>query len=112
MIKPSQSVITKWLKMVTDHGCIITGSSNIDRHHAVGRKYVKDKHVIGEIFVLPLSKELHWVGSNHPLNITHHRKAFVAEFGRECDLFLEMCRNIGELPFDDVYIDLILETNR
>ena len=112
MIKPSPAVVKKWLGMITDHGCIITGSSNIDRHHSVGKSYKIDKHQIGEIFVLPLSKELHWVGSDHPLNITHHRKAFVETYGRECDLFKSMCQKIGELPFEDFWIDLIIKTGR
>lgn len=112
MIKPSKAIVDKWLGMVADYGCVITGRSDIHIHHCVGRKYRIDKREIGGIFVLPLTVELHDVMSNHPLNVTHHRKAFVEKYGRECDLSNDMCQKIGELPFDDIYLDLILKTGR
>ena len=111
MIKPSKSVVDKWLGMVADFGCVITGSSYIHIHHPLGRKYRIDKCEIGGIFVLPLSVHLHDNG-DHPFNVTMRRKAFVEEYGRECDLFADMCQKIGELPFDDFWIDLIIKTGR
>ena len=112
MIKPTQAVISKWKGIVADYSCIITRSSHIHIHHPVGRKYRIDKHEIGELFILPLAIHLHDVGSNHPLNVTLHRKAFVECYGRECDLFKKMCEKIGDLPFESFWIDLILKTGR
>lgn len=112
MIKPSKSVVDKWLGMVAEYGCVITRSPQVQLHHPLGRSYVIDKSKIGEIFVNPLHWNLHDVWSNDPLNVTHHRKAFVEEYGRECDLFAAMCQKIGDLPFEDFWVDLILKTNR
>jgi len=112
VIKPSPAVVKKWLSMITDYGCVVTKSCLIQRHHCVGRSYVIDKTKIGEIFTLPLHWKLHDVGSNDPHNVTHHRKAFVKKYGRECDLFADMCEKIGDLPFEDFYVDLILKTRR
>ncbi len=102
--------------MVADSGCIVTGSSEIQIHHAVGRTYKKDKVVIGEIFILPLWVHLHDVSSNHPLNVTHHRKAFIKEYGLESELFEQMCQRIEShdvvLPFPEIYRETIKTVNR
>jgi hypothetical protein len=116
LLKPSSKQIKEWLSLITDYGCVITGSDQIQRHHCVGKSYVKDKVKIGELFVLPLWVELHDVGSNHPFNVTHHRKTFVREYGSESSLFENMCNTMMmggiKLPFDKIYLEKIIETRR
>ena len=86
-------------------------------HHCVGRSYRHSKVHIGHYFILPVPIELHDVTSNHPLNVTHHRKAFCAKYGNERDLWrkmyikmaeLEMCKEARLL---EVYHS-IMDTNR
>ena len=74
-------------------------------HHVVGRKAKHNKIAIGHWFVLPLPFELHDVNENHKLNVTHHRHAFTAEFGLQCELFDEMITSMKELGIDD-FLDL------
>ena len=110
--KPSKAVEKEWLSRVAEYGCVVTGQSNIQIHHCVGREGKQDKYHIGRYFVLPLAFELHDVSSNHEYNITHHRKDFVEEYGAECDLFYDMCMFLGELPFDHQVLAAIMATNR
>ena len=111
--KPSRAVEKKWLDRVAAHGCVITGQSNIQIHHCRGREAKHNKYHIGRWFVLPLAFELHDVSSNHPLNITHHRKAFVDRYGTEGLLFWNMCHSMnGIWPFDDDVMAAILATRR
>ena len=113
--KPTKPEEKSWLQRIADHGCVITGQSNIQLHHCVGREGKQDKYHIGRWFVLPLAFELHDVSSNNPLNVTHHRKAFVEAYGKECDLFWEMCMSFKRqdpLPFDAMVLKAILNSNR
>ena len=110
--KPSRAVEKKWLGRVAAHSCVITGQSNIQIHHCMGREAKSNKYHIGRLFALPIAFELHDVSSNHPLNITHHRKAFVAEYGTEGMLFYMMCLELGDIPFEDEVMNAILATGR
>ena len=113
--KPSRAVEKAWFERITEFGCVITGQSNIDRHHSVGREWKQNKFYIGRWFVLPLAKHLHEIKSPHNLNITHHRKAFIAEYGLESELFKKMCRKLAEdgpLPFGEDVIAAIMATGR
>lgn len=116
IMKPPRSVIDRWIEIVADHGCVVTGARQIHIHHPVGRSFKKDKIQIGELFILPLWYMLHDVSSSHPFNVTHRRKAFVREYGKERDLFLDMVAKIKskgvEIPFDQVYLDKIAEVDR
>lgn len=122
MIKPTRKQIKAWLSMVADFGCVITGSSQIHIHHPVGRKYVKDKYQVGELFVYGLWKPLHMDG-HYDLdlpgyNITDHRKAFLKEHGVESErefyfgMVNKMVDNGLEIPFEQVFLDKIQEVNR
>lgn len=113
--KPSKAVEKAWLQRVAEYGCVVTGVSNIQIHHCVGREGKHNKYHIGRWFVLPLAFDLHDVSSNNEYNITHHRKKFVEKFGKESELFADMCWMMlsdGSLPFDGDVMDAILDTNR
>lgn len=64
---------------------------NFELHHVLGRSAKHNKTQIGHEFIIPVPFELHNVMSNHPLNVTHHKKKFVAEYGMQCDLFNKLC---------------------
>ena len=72
-------------------------------HHCAGHSAKHNKLKIGPYFCLPIPIQLHDVHSNHPWNITHHRKAFVQEYGTEKQLFATMCQDMKDkgikLPF-------------
>jgi len=113
--KPTKAQEKAWLQRVAEHGCVINGQSVIQLHHCVGREGKHNKYHIGRWFVLPLSVELHDVSSDHPHNVTHHRKEFVKTFGLESDLFGEMCfemNAVERLPFDSDVLLAIMDTNR
>jgi len=112
--KPTKAEEKAWLSRVAEHGCVITGQSNIQLHHCVGREGKHNKFHIGRWFVLPLAFELHDVSSDDRLNVTHHRKDFVRAHGPECWLFSDMCIVMGvdTLPFDDDVLSAILDTKR
>lgn len=78
------------------HGPVAEGKGYLQIHHVVGRSYKQNKVLIGYYFILPLPSALHDVGSNHKLNVTHHRKEFVEEFGNERDLFLGMVKKMKQ----------------
>ncbi len=116
MLKPTRKQIKTWLSMVAEFGCVATGATQVQIHHCQGRKCRKDKYQIGELFILPLWIPLHDVGSNHPHNVTHHRKAFVEAFGMERDLFKWMVDKMVdkglEIPFEQVFLDKIQLVDR
>lgn len=111
--KPTAAQEKAWLNRVTEyaqtHGAFPDEETYaFDRHHVLGREGKHNKVHIGRWFVLPISKEYHDTLSNNPLNVTHFRKRFTAEFGNQRDMFAAMCAVIqdedGQLPFDmDVY---------
>jgi len=110
----NQAKEKKWLGMVTEYGCVVTGRSDLQRHHVVGRSYKHNKVHIGRVFVLPLCVDLHDVHSNNPLNVTHFRHRFTDEYGMQRDLFKKMTDQMIEdgyiLPFDLSLIDVIMDT--
>lgn len=114
--KPSKAVEKAWLARVAEYGCVITGQSNIQLHHCVGREGKSQKYHIGRWFVLPLEFTLHDVNEGaNPLNITHHRKDFVLCYGSESGLFVEMCLNLmedGPIPITEEEMRAIMATNR
>lgn len=65
-------------------------SGGFQIHHVIGRSGKHNKVHIGHWFILPIPFDLHDVHSNHPLNVTHFRKRFTAEFGNQRDLWLKM----------------------
>lgn len=112
--KPSKAVEKEWLGRVAEYGCVVTRESNVIVHHCVGREGKQDKHHIGRLFVLPLAHRLHDNG-NHPLNVTHHRKDFVSQFGSESSLFRAMCLDLledGPIPITEEEMRAIVNTNR
>lgn len=81
-------------------------NSNFQRHHVLGRSAKNNKVAIGHWFIIPVPFELHDVSSNHPSNVTHHKRAFTDEYGMQRDLFLQMVESMRddcyELPPADV----------
>lgn len=112
--KPTKAEEKAWLSRVAEHGCVVTGQSNIQLHHCVGREGKHNKFHIGRWFVLPLAFELHDVSSDNALNITHRRKEFVNTYGTECYLFSDLCMEMGvdTLPFGADVFDAILRCGR
>lgn len=113
---PSRAEEKRWLDRLAQHGCVITGARQpIQLHHCMGRAARSQRLHIGRWFVLPLHFDLHDVSSSHPHNVTHRRRAFVEAYGRECDLFLKLCRLLERaepLPFGQDVLDAILATRR
>ena len=68
-------------------------------HHVTGRASKQNKIHIGHWFILPVPIELHDVHSNHPFNVTHHKKLFCERYGQQSDLFIELV----EMMADDMY---------
>lgn len=83
----------------------------IQRHHVLGRSAKHNKVAIGHWFILPVPFELHDVSSNHKLNVTHCKKAFVNEFGSQKKLFEKMCNSMEiqgyEIPPNDAYYAIL-----
>lgn len=79
------------------YGTVVEGEGYLMIHHSAGRSYKQNKVLIGYYFILPLPSSLHETHGNHELNITYHRKAFVAEFGNERDLFLGMVNDMQRI---------------
>ena len=104
----------RWQQAVRNAGCVITGNSQVQVHHCGGASLRHNKTRIGHYAVLALSPELHDVGSNHPLNVTHHKKAFHAKYGTNAQLFKRTMQLVSEnsnadvLPPQDV-INAILD---
>ncbi len=77
-------------------------------HHVVGRSYKQNKVAIGHEFILPVPFELHDVSSNHKLNVTHHKRAFVDAYGTQRELFSKLCLHMSRqgyiIPPDDIII--------
>lgn len=80
-------------------------------HHVLGRSAKHNKVAIGHEFIIPVPVALHDVSSSHPLNVTHHKKAFVDEFGEQCGLFQLMYsameRSGYKVPSLDIYFAIM-----
>ncbi len=95
--KPANAKQKKWMKdiseFISENGLgFLYGREYEDRydfqlHHVLGRSAKHNKVPIGHEFIIPVPVELHDVNSNHPLNVTHHKKAFVTEFGKQSGIF-------------------------
>ena len=95
--KPANAKQRQWMKDIAEWaenniGALYQGYVNapFQLHHVTGRSAKHNKVEIGHEFIIPVPVELHDVSSNHPLNVTHHKKAFVNEFGEQCGLFQVM----------------------
>lgn len=116
--EPSRTLITRWHGMVAwyvaVYGPVAKGEGAVQFHHVKGRAYVHNKIHIGEFFILPLPWELHDVHSNSGLNVTHFPKNFVAEHGKQSELWMSMVEEIRgyyqQLPFGQDVIDAIMDT--
>lgn len=105
-----------WYEMIAryalDNGCFPHHNfTAFQMHHAKGRKFVHNKVAVGGWFVLPIEFKYHDVSSNNPFNVTHHKKRYEIEFGKQADQFLAMCavmrEQYGDLPFDDEVLHAI-----
>lgn len=86
----------RWLAAIKQHCCIVTGANhyNCQAHHVVGRTAKHNKIAIGHVWVLPLVRYLHDVGSNYPLNVTHYPKEFENVNGTQKELFMRLYHSI------------------
>lgn len=84
-----------------------------DMHHAFGRTFKHNKVAVGGWCVIPVAKRFHDVHSNNPWNVTHFKKRYEIEFGKQIDQFIAMCMVIkdedGELPFGDSVIYALVD---
>ena len=123
--KPANAAQRQWMKDISDacqqgvigglYGDEWEDCCNWQLHHVKGRSFRHNKVAIGHWFVLPVPFELHDVSSNHPLNVTHHKKAFTDEFGMQSELMGELVGMMSamgfyKLPPDEV-MDAIMSTN-
>jgi len=103
-MKKANAVQKKWMDDITewayDYMRFLYGtywkSGEFQRHHVVGRSAKQNKVPIGHYFILPVPFKLHDVSSDHPLNVTHRKKAFTAKFGMQRDLFATMYHSMME----------------
>jgi hypothetical protein len=90
------------------------GRIDFQLHHVLGRSAKHNKVDIGHWFILPVPFELHDVDSNHKLNVTHNKKAFIAIFGKQSFIFAAMFDLMSEhgysVPSDEVY-NAIMDTS-
>ena len=68
-------------------------------HHVKGRSFKHKKTQIGHDFIIPVPIALHDVHSNHPLNVTHFKKAFTRNFGSQVNLFMKMIEHMKLLGY-------------
>ena len=113
----------QWLKDITSFidevgiGILYPGYEHAayQRHHVVGKSGKHNKVHIGYWFINPVPFQLHDVGSDHPLNVTHHKHAFIKEFGYECGIFQCLVSCMAQwgyaIPPDDVY-NAIMDTGK
>lgn len=120
--KPANAQQKKWMQDITDWACdnlhLLYGSeyssSNIQRHHVLGRSAKQNKVSIGHWFIIPVPFWLHDVSSNHPENVTHHKKSFVKRFGAQRELFDVMYQSMKDIGYNVPDIDVyhaIMETS-
>lgn len=97
-MKQANAAQKKWMSDIADWAINNIGmlyTSEYDDaipqlHHVLGRSAKQNKVVIGHWFILPVPFELHDVSSDHPLNVTHNKKAFTAMYGMQRALFDSM----------------------
>ena len=85
------------------------GCTNWQLHHVKGRSFKHNKVPIGHWLILPVPFELHDVSSNHPLNVTHHKNDFTAEFGMQSELMGELIGLMSAMGFYDLPPDDVIE---
>ena len=108
VMKQANAAQKKWMSDITEWAenniQILYGDewSNkpIQRHHVLGRSAKHNKVEIGHWFILPVPFELHDVSSNHDLNVTHRKKAFTREFGKQFQLFEKMCLSMEDYGYN------------
>ena len=106
-MKQANTVQKKWMKDIAEWAenniQILYGNewSNkpIQLHHVLGRSAKHNKVAIGHEFILPVPFELHDVNSNHELNVTHRKKSFTKEFGKQFQLFEKMCLSMEDYDY-------------
>ena len=95
--KPANAAQKKWMSDIASfisdvglgglYGPEYEDRTDFQLHHVLGRSAKHNKVAIGHWFIIPVPFELHDVSSNHQLNVTHHKKAFINEFGEQCGIF-------------------------
>ena len=103
------------------YGAEYAGRTDFQLHHVVGRTAKHNKVAIGHWFIIPVPVELHDVSSNHPDNVTHHKKRFIKRFGSQSSIFQNMVSIMDKwndfdecsyvTPRKDVY-DAIMDTRK
>lgn len=99
-------------------GCLygpeFDGRTDFQLHHVLGRSAKHNKIAIGHEFIIPVPFELHDVGSNHPENVTHRKKAFVKRFGDQRGIFQILCAGVAQWGYDVPSMEIysaIMDTN-
>ena len=94
------------------YGC----STYMQRHHVVGRSAKHNKINIGHDFIIPVPVELHEPNYEHKYHVGKCKKAFVSEFGKQCDIFEKLIWGMVEYGYskniaDSEVIKAIMDTN-
>jgi len=121
-MKQANAAQKKWMSDIVDWSINNIGmlyTSKYDGaipqlHHVLGRSAKQNKIAIGHWFILPVPFELHDVSSDHPLNVTHNKKAFTAMYGMQRVLFDSMYYSMMNqgytVPINEINL-AIQETN-
>lgn len=93
-MKQANAIQKQWMKDISNWavdnlGVIYPGYDNspFQLHHVLGRSAKHNKIAIGHEFIIPVPIELHDISSNHPLNVTHHKRKFTSEYGDQRGIF-------------------------
>lgn len=90
---PPTAAQRAWFNQLVSIGCIATGARQVHIHHLEGRCFKHRKTLVGNWWTIPVAIELHDVHSNSPLNVTHNKHAFHAEYGSP-DVLLMKARKL------------------
>lgn len=115
--KEEKKLLKDMVSLINDHGLGVLyhgydGRTDYQIHHVLGRSAKHNKVHIGYNFILPVPIELHDNG-DHPLNVTHHKHAFTGEYGKQCDIHMNMINIMGVNGYDTPeqhVLDAIMDT--
>lgn len=82
------------------------GRTDMQRHHVLGKSARHNKKHIGYWFVNPVPFELHDPNMKHKFHVGNCKKAFVREFGRQCDIHNALVKGMSEYGYPVPPVDV------
>jgi len=83
------------------------GRTDMQRHHVLGKSAKHNKQHIGYYFINPIPFELHDPNVNHKFHVGNCKKAFVKEFGRQCDIHHMLVNGMAEYGYPVPPVDIL-----